>query len=192
MEANTVYDWFYKFGSRAVTTYENYKNYVADRHNIDRAAIEEFQFPEKSLRIMYNELIDNLVNLSDELKAELKNEIHPEPCDKERTDAKLPLCGDFKLPLKTAKDISDIAAFFDWETAFKIEKMLGNVEDDEEEIAFDEFKSKIMDDVFHFVCDCIKNNHNDYFMEFVHSMRLEYRDGTVTLRYQPVVWDNYD
>jgi hypothetical protein len=103
-----------------------------------------------------------------------------------------------KMKVESVMDIVGIAAEFDWEGVFDLERKQGYFDDvdctdlEEKRYAIEEFRDKSLENIIHFVLNCEREGHKDRFEEFWHSLRVEYYDGKVMLRYQPIVYDNYD
>ena len=103
-----------------------------------------------------------------------------------------------KMNVKSVMDIVGIAADFDWEGVFDIEKRLGYFEDvdctdlESKNAAIERFRDNVLQEIIDFVLRCEKEDKKDRFLETRHSLRVEYYDGAVMLRYQPIVYDNYE
>ncbi len=103
-----------------------------------------------------------------------------------------------KMKVESVLDIVGIAAEFDWEEVFDLERKQGYFDDvdctdlEEKRFVIQEFRDKSLQNIIHFVLNCEREGHKDRFEEFWHSLRVEYYDGKVMLRYQPIVYDNYD
>jgi hypothetical protein len=58
--------------------------------------------------------------------------------------------------------------------------------------AIERFRDNVLQEIIDFVLRCEKEDKKDRFLETRHSLRVEYYDGAVMLRYQPIVYDNYE
>jgi hypothetical protein len=103
-----------------------------------------------------------------------------------------------KMNVKSVMNIVNIAADFDWEGVFDIEKHLGYFEDvdctdtESKNAAIERLRDSVLHRIIDFVLECEKEDYKERFLEIQHSLRIEYYDGTVMLRYQPIVYDDYD
>lgn len=103
-----------------------------------------------------------------------------------------------KMKVESVMDLVGIAAEFDWEGVFDLEKKQGFFDEvdctelEEKRCAIEQFREKTLENIIHFVLNCEREGHKERFEEFWHSLRVEYYDGRVILRYQPIVYDNYD
>ncbi len=103
-----------------------------------------------------------------------------------------------KISVKSVMNIVNIAADFDWEGVFDIEKHLGYFEDvdctdtESKNFAIERLRDSVLQRIIDFVLECEKEDYKERFLEIQHSLRIEYYDGTVMLRYQPIVYDDYD
>jgi hypothetical protein len=102
------------------------------------------------------------------------------------------------MKVESVMDLVGIAAEFDWEGVFDLEKKQGFFDEvdctelEEKRCAIEQFRDKTLENIIHFVLNCEREGHKERFEEFWHSLRVEYYDGKVILRYQPIVYDNYD
>lgn len=133
-------------------------------------------------------LAKDVIKKDEEAESE---EVKKEP-EKPRIDPNL------KMKVESVMDIVGIAAEFDWEGVFDLEKKQGFFDEvdctelEEKRRAIEEFRDKTLENIIHFVLNCEREGHKERFEEFWHSLRVEYYDGKVILRYQPIVYDNYD
>lgn len=102
------------------------------------------------------------------------------------------------MNVKSVTDIVGIAADFDWEGVFDIEKRLGYFEDvdctdlESKNAAIERLRDTVLQEIINFVLRCEREGKKDRFLETQHNLRIEYYEGTVMLRYQPIVYDNYE
>ena len=133
-------------------------------------------------------LAKDVIKKDEEAESE---EVKKEP-EKPRIDSSL------KMKVESVMDLVGIAAEFDWEGVFDLEKKQGFFDEvdctelEEKRCAIEEFRDKTLENIIHFVLNCERECHKERFEEFWHSLRVEYYDGKVILRYQPIVYDNYD
>lgn len=133
-------------------------------------------------------LAKDVIKKDEEAKSE---EVKKEP-EKPRIDPNL------KMKVESVMDLVGIAAEFDWEGVFDLEKKQGFFDEvdctelEEKRCAIEQFREKTLENIIHFVLNCEREGHKERFEEFWHSLRVEYYDGKVILRYQPIVYDNYD
>ncbi len=172
---------FYKYNKLNEDTQILLSNYVKE-HNLP------IIMKNKEWMRHYNIcLAKDVIKKDEEVEAEEKKE--PE---QPRIDPNL------KMKVESVMDIVGIAAEFDWEEVFDLERKQGYFDDvdctdlEEKRFAIEEFRDKSLQNIIHFVLECEREGHKDRFEEFWHSLRVEYYDGKVMLRYQPIVYDNYD
>lgn len=122
-----------------------------------------------------------------------------EEAEETKTEPETPrIDPNLKMKVESVMDIVGIAAEFDWEGVFDLERKQGYFDDvdctdlEEKRDALADFRYKSLQDIIHFVLTCEREGHKERFEEFWHSLRVEYYDGRVMLRYQPIVYDNYD
>ena len=133
-------------------------------------------------------LAKDVIKKDEEAESE---EVKKEP-EKPRIDPSL------TMKVESVMDIVGIAAEFDWEGVFDLEKKQGFFDEvdctelEEKRCAIEQFRDKTLENIIHFVLNCEREGHKERFEEFWHSLRVEYYDGKVILRYQPIVYDNYD
>ena len=173
---------FYKFNQLNEDTRNLFINYSLDK----RLPIT---MKNKEWLRHYNICLAKDVIKKDE---EAESEEEKKEPEKPRIDPNL------KMKVESVMDIVGIAAEFDWEEVFDLEKKQGYFDDvdctdlEEKRCAIEEFRDKSLQNIIHFVLACEREGHKDRFEEFWHSLRVEYYDGRVILRYQPIVYDNYD
>lgn len=103
-----------------------------------------------------------------------------------------------KMNVKSVMDVVGIAADFDWEGVFDIEKRLGYFEDvdctdlESKNAAIERLRDTVLQNIINFILRCEREGKKDRFLEIQHSLRIEYYEGAVILRYQPIVYDNYE
>lgn len=173
---------FYKYNRLNEETRTLLSNYVKE-HNLP------IIMKNKEWMRHYNIcLAKDVIKKDEEAESE---EVKKEP-EKPRIDPSL------KMKVESVMDIVGIAAEFDWEGVFDLEKKQGFFDEvdctelEEKRCAIEEFRDKTLENIIHFVLNCEREGHKERFEEFWHSLRVEYYDGKVILRYQPIVYDNYD
>lgn len=173
---------FYKYNRLNEETRTLLSNYVKE-HNLP------IIMKNKEWMRHYNIcLAKDVIKKDEEAESE---EVKKEP-EKPKIDPNL------KMKVESVMDIVGIAAEFDWEGVFDLEKKQGFFDEvdctefEEKRCAIEEFRDKTLENIIHFVLNCEREGHKERFEEFWHSLRVEYYDGKVILRYQPIVYDNYD
>lgn len=173
---------FYKYNRLNEETRTLLSNYVKE-HNLP------IIMKNKEWMRHYNIcLAKDVIKKDEEAESE---EVKKEP-EKPKIDPNL------KMKVESVMDIVGIAAEFDWEGVFDLEKKQGFFDEvdctelEEKRCAIEQFREKTLENIIHFVLNCEREGHKERFEEFWHSLRVEYYDGKVILRYQPIVYDNYD
>lgn len=173
---------FYKYNKLNEDTKTLLSNYVKE-HNLP------IIMKNKEWMRHYNIcLAKDVIKKDEEAESE---EVKKEP-EKPRIDPSL------KMKVESVMDLVGIAAEFDWEGVFDLEKKQGFFDEvdctelEEKRCAIEQFREKTLENIIHFVLNCEREGHKERFEEFWHSLRVEYYDGKVILRYQPIVYDNYD